>query len=212
MPAPRCLTRGGLVLSLLAGCAGAQKPAPAALPAGELDRFRGSSAAAELGAEGWIVVDELRADVGDGKGDEAVVVEGRLQQGPEPEELRVSIWRPTPEGWKRLGRSEAVPGSSVGLLAPARCDGERVLLFATAEDEPDQRRYRLLVLGGLPGLRKAYGVQRDVAAGTPAAFESADGGFAFRAGDAVERWRCAGEGFAQEPLPPAISPGAPPVP
>lgn len=209
LPGMAAALRFSGLLVVFAGCAGTQKPAAPRASAAELEHFHGSAAAQQLGTEGWIVVEELRKDLGGGKEREAIVVEGRLMQGPDPEELRVSIWRPEVEGWKLLGRSEPVPGSSVGLLAPAGCDGERVLYFAAAEEEPDQRRHRLLVFEKLPDLRKSFGVQRDVPAEMQAGFEAEEGGFAFRAGETVERWRCAAGTFSTEPAAPAIAPAAP---
>ncbi|WP_373045127.1 hypothetical protein [Vulgatibacter sp.] len=183
------LRRFGLPL-LLASCAGQQRPPPEPLPKGELEHFHGSRAAETLGTEGWIVVEELRRDLGAGDEEEALVVEGRLLQGPEPEELRLSTWRPTPEGWRLLARSEAVPGSSVGLLTIASCDEEPVLLFAAVEEEPDQRRHRLYVFEELPELEKSLGVQRDVAAEGATGFEATKEGFGFRTAEGLERWRC----------------------
>ena len=185
------LTLGWAALPLLlSACAGAQRVPAETLPPGELERFNGPRAAEQLGIEGWIVVRELRGELGGGEELEAVVVEGRLLQGPEPEELRVSTWRPTESGWELVARSEPVPGNAVELFLLEPCGGATALLFAAVEEEPDQRRHRLFVLEDLPRLRKALGVQRDVEATLDSGFDAAPEGFVFRAGEAEERWRC----------------------
>src|SRR6185312_15458258 len=95
------LTFGWAALPLLLGaCAGSQRVPGEPLPPRELEHFHGSQAAEQLGTDGWIVVQEKRLDLGGGKEPEAIVVEGHLLQGPEPEELRVAIWRPTKAGWE----------------------------------------------------------------------------------------------------------------
>jgi len=198
--APRTLRWAALPL-LLPACAGPQRPPAERLPPGELERFRGSDAAEQLGTQGWIVVEELRRDLGGGEELESVVVEGRLVQGPEPEELRVAIWRPTERGWELLARSEPVAGSAVELLEVARCGEGQSLLFAAVEEEPDQRRHRLLVFEGLPGLRKALGAQVDQEAAPGAGFAAVDGGFVFRTGEAELRWRCVDGRYVKEEVP-----------
>src|SRR5690606_37266675 len=109
-------SRGGALAAALVLASGCAAPQRQAAPPGELDRFLGSSAAERIGTEGWIVVRELRRVVGGGAEEEAIVVEGQLEQGPDPERLRVSIWRPEREGWKRIGRTEPVAGDEVRLL------------------------------------------------------------------------------------------------
>lgn len=201
------LTFGWAALPLLlAACTGAQRAPDRPLSPGELDRFRGSQAAEQLGTEGWIVVEEKRIDLGGGPALEAIVVEGRLLQGPAPEELRVAIWRPARTGWELLSRSEPVAGSSVELLEVASCAEAATLLFAAVEEEPDQRRHRLLVFEGLPSLRKAMGVQRDVGVDSGGEFVVGAGGFVFRTDVDEERWRCSGGGY-ETVLPSSPSPG-----
>lgn len=187
-------SRGGALAAALVLASGCAAPQRQAAPPGELDRFLGSSAAERIGTEGWIVVRELRRDVGGGAEEEAIVVEGQLEQGPDPERLRVSIWRPEREGWKRIGRTEPVAGDEVRLLELVRCGGP-VLLFEAVELEPDRRRHRLFVLDELPRIRPVLGIERDVAADADAGFSVTEDGFAFRAGAAEERWRCAGGAY-----------------
>lgn len=203
-----CRAAWAVGLALIAGCAGGRR-----LPAGtqprEIDRFVGSEASVRLGTEGWFVVEELRRDL-DGDGvREAVLVEGRLGQGPEPEVLRLSTWVPTTAGWQPIETSEEVPGSEVGVFALIPCGERDLLLFAAVEREPDLERHRLLVFDGLPELRRLLGVQRDVEASAPdTGFVAEPSGFRFDRGAAApaERWVCVDGRLApeaeREPTPP----------
>lgn len=155
----RCLPGGGTGLALLLafalGCAGAPKrPDTGAQGAGDAEAegppsFRGSQAASNLAVAGWIVVEERLVDLdGDGR-QEALVVEGRLVEGPEPESLRVSFWDRSEGDWTLRNRSEERPANRVGLLEFGGIEcGETVALVELIEESPDEIRRELQVFEG----------------------------------------------------------------
>lgn len=135
---------------------------------------------------GWIVVTERLADI-DGDGSpEALVVEGRLKEGPEPERMRVGFWTRSDGDWALRYRTDERPGNRVGHLefGSIGC-GAIVALVEIVEESPDEIRRELLVFdGGQPVLKEALasrGAHRDPAL-LDASFLSAPLGFSRDAG------------------------------